>query len=100
MDKYFICLANSYKHGGRCVAGIEVLWDGEKSKVVRDQSGAAKWIRPVSKETTTGEIPTHQASHINVLDVVRLEGVVFSEDDFHRQALCDNLATTPALYGR
>ncbi|MBO5584006.1 MAG: hypothetical protein J5942_05920 [Prevotella sp.] len=76
MDKYFICLANSYKHGGRCVAGIEVLWDGEKSKVVRGQSGAVKWIRPVSKETTTGEIPTHQASHINVLDVVRLEGVV------------------------
>lgn len=76
MDKYFICLANSYKHGGRCIAGVEVLWDGEKSKVVRDKSGTAKWIRPISKETTTGEIPNHQASLINVLDVVRLEGVV------------------------
>lgn len=76
MDKYFICLANSYKHGGRCIAGVEVLWDGEKSKVVRDKSGIAKWIRPISKETTTGEIPNHQASLINVLDVVRLEGVV------------------------
>ena len=25
MDKYFICLANSYKRGGRCIAGVEVL---------------------------------------------------------------------------
>ena len=45
MDKYFICLANSYKHGGRCVAGVEVLWDGEKSTVVREDNGAARWIR-------------------------------------------------------
>lgn len=24
MDKTFICLANSYKHGNRCIAGIEI----------------------------------------------------------------------------
>ena len=24
MDKLILCLANSYKHGGRCIAGIEV----------------------------------------------------------------------------
>ncbi len=76
MDKYFICLANSYKHGGRCIAGVEVLWDSEKSKVVRDGNGAAKWIRPICKDTTTGEIPNHLASLINVLDVVKLEGVI------------------------
>ena len=75
MDKYFICLANSFKHGGRCIAGVEVLWDGEKSKVIRDDCGAAKWIRPISKETLTGEIPNHIAVLINVLDVVKLEGV-------------------------
>lgn len=24
MDKLILCLANSYKEGGRCIAGIEV----------------------------------------------------------------------------
>lgn len=75
MDKYFICLANSYKHGGRCIAGVEVQWDGEKSKVVRDERGVAKWIRPISKDTKTGEIPIFLALSVNVLDVIKLEGV-------------------------
>lgn len=75
MDKYFICLANSYKHGGRCIAGVEVVWDGQRSKVVRDDSGAARWLRPISRETHTGEIPNHIALMINLLDVVKLEGV-------------------------
>lgn len=75
MDKYFICLANSYKHGGRCVAGVEVLWDGVKCKVVREDNGAPRWIRPICKDTHTGEIPNHVAQLINVLDVVKLEGV-------------------------
>ena len=75
MDKYFICLANSYKHGGRCVAGVEVLWDGEKSTVVREDNGAARWIRPICRETHTGEIPNHEAQLICVFDVVKLEGV-------------------------
>ncbi len=75
MDKYFICLANSYKHGGRCIAGVEVLWDGERSKVVRDESGAAKWIRPICRDTNTGEIPNHIALSVHLLDVVKLEGV-------------------------
>ena len=75
MDKFFICLANSYKHGGRCIAGVEILWDGQRSKVIRDDSGAAKWIRPICRDTNTGEIPNHIAMMINLLDVVRLEGV-------------------------
>ena len=24
MDTHFICLANSYKRGGRCIAGVEI----------------------------------------------------------------------------
>ena len=35
--KTIVCLANSRKNGGRCVAGLE--WDGEQ---------AGDWIRPVS----------------------------------------------------
>ena len=34
MDKFILCLANSYKHGGRCIAGVEVeLKDGVLSIV-------------------------------------------------------------------
>ena len=28
MDTYFVCLANSYKRGGRCIAGVEIDIDG------------------------------------------------------------------------
>ena len=27
MDAYFVCLANSLKRGGRCIAGVEVTID-------------------------------------------------------------------------
>lgn len=38
--KRILCLANSYKTGGRCIAGREVV-----------QNGFAGWIRPVSNRT-------------------------------------------------
>jgi hypothetical protein len=37
----FLCLANSYKTGGRCVAGIDI--------------GSGKWVRPVSTQNS-GEL--------------------------------------------
>lgn len=85
MDRFFICLANSYKHGGRCIAGIEVLWDGEWSKVVRDANGVAKWIRPISRETDTGEIPNDLAQQVSLLDVVKLEGVEPCPEDAQQE---------------
>lgn len=36
MDKYMLCLANSYKHGGRCIAGVEVVLIDNKFRIVRD----------------------------------------------------------------
>ena len=33
-----VCLANSYKFGGRCVAGVELMPSG----------GFGRWIRPVA----------------------------------------------------
>jgi hypothetical protein len=55
-----ICLANSYKHHGRCFAGIDL-----QSK---------KWVRPICR--TGGAIPTEDQviniSNINILDVVDL----------------------------
>jgi Dual OB-containing domain len=40
--KRIVCLANSYKPGGRCIAGIEILDDGE----------FGSWVRPISARDT------------------------------------------------
>lgn len=47
--KRMVCLANSRKHNGRCVAGKEV-----------DSSGPASWIRPVSRR------PSHEISGLEM----------------------------------
>ncbi|MBQ2520722.1 MAG: hypothetical protein II540_05470, partial [Paludibacteraceae bacterium] len=74
MDKHlFICLANSFKYGGRCIAGIEIrLSADEKTFRVVDDEGEPRWIRPVQRETTHKEIPTETARNIRILDVIEL----------------------------
>ncbi len=56
-----ICLANSYKHHGRCIAGID------------RQSG--QWVRPVSN-LDDGRIPLEnqqiQAEQISILDIIEI----------------------------
>lgn len=72
MDKFFICLANSYKRGGRCVAGIEIApKTNGKWKMVRNQEGMPQWIRPIAN-TPYGEIPLHLVNDINILSVIKL----------------------------
>ena len=74
MEKHlFICLANSFKYGGRCIAGIEIrLSADEKTFRVVDDEGEPRWIRPVQRETTHKEIPTETARNIRILDVIEL----------------------------
>ena len=74
MEKHlFICLANSFKYGGRCIAGIEIRLseDGKTFRVVDDQ-GEPRWMRPVQRETNHKEIPTETARNIRILDVIEL----------------------------
>ena len=76
MDKYFICLANSYKHGGRCVAGIEITFDANgKPFIAHHPDGRPVWIRPVS-DTPEGAIPTETAQNIRLFSVIKLTEVV------------------------
>ena len=73
MDKFFICLAVSYKYGGRCIAGVEVNYSDHNLTIV-SENGYPKWIRPVTRNTAHGEISLSTSSHCNVLDIVKMEG--------------------------
>ncbi|MBX2893196.1 MAG: hypothetical protein KF734_19955 [Saprospiraceae bacterium] len=69
MKATFICLANSYKEGGRCVAGIEChngipLWN---------EHDKPRWIRPVSADTPHGEIDSRLSYKLKLLDVVEMD---------------------------
>ena len=77
MDTYFICLANSLKRGGRCIAGVEVRIDDARNwMVVRKADGSPKWIRPIDETTEFGEIRIGEAQFIPLLSVVRLKSIV------------------------
>ena len=83
----FVCLANSLKEGGRCVAGIEL----EQNNARKIVNGVPKWIRPVCK-TNHGEIPKRLTEHIQLLDIIELDiiGIPFeksyqSENVFFRE---------------
>lgn len=69
MKTTFICLANSYKEGGRCVAGIEChngipLWN---------ENDKPRWIRPVSADTPHGEIDARLSYKLKLLDIVEMD---------------------------
>jgi hypothetical protein len=68
MSVRFVCLANSYKEGGRCIAGI--VLDRYSNPII--ENGLPKWIRPVS-DIGHGEIPKEWVSNINILDIVEIE---------------------------
>ena len=103
----FVCLANSIKEGGRCLAGIQL---NNNNEPIIEINGP-KWIRPICK-TQHGQIYTHWVSRITLLDIVEIEltgfpvktsyqpeNVFFKDDDlkivgrFDRDNLsnlCDN----------
>jgi hypothetical protein len=62
-----VCLANSYKEGGRCLAGVEL----NTRNSPKLDGGRPKWIRPIC-DTGHGEVPIALVQHINLLDVIQL----------------------------
>lgn len=77
MDTYFICLANSYKRGGRCIAGVEIDIDSDNHWTIKhNEDGSPKWVRPIAEITEYGEIPEGEARFFPLLSVVRLTDVV------------------------
>ncbi len=70
MRARFICLANSLKEGGRCLAGIEV----DERNQPRIINNRPKWIRPVC-HTTHGEVPVHIAIPFRLLDIIEIDDI-------------------------
>ncbi len=96
MEKYFICLANSYKHGGRCIAGIEVVPQSDGSLcIVCHDDGRPRWIRPVSM-SANGEIPNHLAESFKIFSLVKLTDVDPCPDNAHTEDVhCTRMEICP-----
>ena len=85
MDAYFVCLANSLKRGGRCIAGVEVTVAEGHWTVVMKPDGTPKWIRPIDAITDFGEITLVEAKAIQLLSVVKLRGVMPIPSQAHQE---------------
>jgi len=68
MQTRFVCLANSFKEGGRCIAGIEL--DANNNAIFI--GGRPKWIRPVHS-ADHGQIPNHIAESLQILHIVQID---------------------------
>ena len=96
MEKYFICLANSYKHGGRCIAGIEVIPQSDGNLgIVHHDDGRPRWIRPVSM-SANGEIPNNLAESFDIFSLVKLTDVEPCPDKAHTEDVhCTRMEICP-----
>lgn len=77
--KRIVCLANSRKFGGRCVAGKELLSDG----------GIGAWIRPITDQPN-GEVPNWECQYEDgaqpaVLDVLDIPLTAHVPKDYQRE---------------
>ena len=76
MDKYFVCLAVSFKYGGVCISGIELQNNEENhSYSIVYNNGNPKWIRPITRGTEHGEIPGYLSATCKVLDILKITNV-------------------------
>jgi len=80
MPARFVCLANSYKEGGRCVAGI--MLDHNSNPII--QGGLPRWIRPISTEGH-GEIRVDLVDHLCLLDIVEIEVVEYVGEGYQSE---------------
>lgn len=73
MKTTFICLANSKKHGERCIAGIELEKNGSNQwREIRNEDGFPKWIRPIS-DSEYGQVEASLVKDIHIFDIVEID---------------------------
>jgi hypothetical protein len=64
-------LGNSFKEGGRCLAGI--LLDKNNNPIIENEK--PKWIRPICT-TPHGEVPNCIAVPFQLLDIIEIDNIV------------------------
>ena len=75
----FVCLANSFKEGGRCLAGIEL----DNSNNPKFENGRPKWVRPICN-TIHGEVHTYLVAHVHLLDIVEINVTGYPLEKTHQ----------------
>lgn len=75
-----ICLANSFKEGGRCLAGIQV----DENNLPVLENNRPKWIRPICN-TEHGQVPNHLCQHISIRDIVEFDNAVVNGDGYQSE---------------
>lgn len=89
MEKQIICMGNSYKNGGRCLAGIEIQNTGSGVSIVKNQFGLPRWIRPVMDNGDNG-LPEYLVDSFSILDIL----IVDVTDAVPTGAHCENVHFT------
>ena len=72
MEKQIICMGNSYKNGGRCLAGIEIQNTASGVSIVKNNFGLPKWIRPVMANGDNG-LPEYMVGSFTMLDILSVD---------------------------
>lgn len=88
----FVCLANSHKERGRCLAGIEL--DNNNEPVIIN--GLAKWLRPVCN-TPHGEVPNYIANRFALLEILQLDGTGNKPQGYQTENIAFNEKTIQAV---
>jgi len=75
----FVCLANSFKEGGRCLAGIEL----DNNNNPKLENGRPKWVRPICN-TIHGEVHTFLVAHVHLLDIIEVDVTGYPLEKSHQ----------------
>lgn len=65
-------MSNSYKNGGRCLAGIEIADTAAGITIVKNDIGLPKWIRPVLSNGDNG-LPEQLVGSFTMLDILSID---------------------------
>lgn len=71
MKTLLVCLANSQKFRGRCLAGVIITMPTTSTYRIEQEGGIPKWIRPVTN-TESGELPEQLVKQIRLLEIIEI----------------------------
>ena len=75
-----VVLANSFKEGGRCLAGVEL--DNNNNPIF--VNNRPKWIRPICN-TAHCEVPNEIALPYQILDIIEINNIIVKPDFYQTE---------------